>query len=227
MGKFDVRTIDIPLDELENIDDMFFRQIQMRREKAMKKFSAQVEETRERIFSNVKAQGIFLSCNIAKVEGDDIHLEGGVVITNNLLADLFRTSEEMVFCAITVHGYDVLEEKAKDGFDMLFLDGWGTAVAECGHVWMKDRIREELEQDGFYCTSSWSPGQHNVDIKLQKELFAVLHPEEIGITLGDSFMMHPKKSISSFIGVSRDKDVQQMRSCDFCPHRDTCPSAYV
>lgn len=227
MEKNKATKIDIPVNEIERIDDMFFSQIQMRGDKVMKKFAAQYEETKEQIFSNVSVEGIFTSYKIDKIEDNDIWLENNTKISSEMLAGLFKECEEIIVCAMTVHGYDPLEEAAKGkNIETLFLDGWGTAVAECGHVWMKEQIVKELEE-GKYATSSWSPGQHNVDIKIQKDLFALLHPEEIGITLTDSFMMHPKKSISSFIGVSRNDKVVQLRACDVCRLRDKCPSAYV
>ena len=49
----------IPLEELENINEMFFRQVQMKEERALKRFGKQYEETRNLIFSNVKAEGIY------------------------------------------------------------------------------------------------------------------------------------------------------------------------
>ena len=35
----------------------------------------------------------------------------------------------------------IVEAEETDSLKALFLDGWGTAVVEKGHVWMKERIR--------------------------------------------------------------------------------------
>ena len=227
MGRIDLQTIDIPLNELSGTEKMFFRQIQMKGEKVKKKFLKQYESTHSQIYGNVTAKGIFASVEIEKIQDDDIYLEDGSIITSAMLSKLFKNSEELLMCAVTLHGYDELEKASDNGFTTLFLDGWGTAIAELGHIWMKDQIRKQQEKKGFYLTNSWSPGQHNVDIKLQKDIFKWLKPETIGMELSKSYMMHPKKSISSFMGIGTDPDAESVRACDFCEHRDTCPSAYV
>ena len=227
MGKSNIHIIDIPLEELENMEEMFFRQIQMERRRVMKKFSQQYNVTRHQVMSGVTAEGMFRSVKIEKKEEENIYLEGGTLISSRMLSELFKSSDEIIVCAMTLHGYDQLEAESDDNLITLFLDGWGTAAAECGHVWMKEQIRGMMEKKGRYLTSSWSPGQHNIDIKLQKEVFELLQPEEIGMELTDSFMMHPKKSISSFIGIGSDENAGKIRACDFCERRETCPSAYV
>lgn len=144
-----------------------------------------------------------------------------------MLSHLFSKAEEIVFTATTVLGYDELAEKETDSLKQLFYDGWGSAVAECGHTWLRNQIKTKLAGTGVCVTFPWCPGQHEVDIRLQKELFALLKPEDIGITLSSSFMMHPQKSVSSFIGIGHDVEMETLRACDFCGLRETCPTAYA
>lgn len=226
MGTVKRTIINIPFNELEGIDDMFFRQIQMKKEKVMRKFVGQHESTRESFFSGVSMQGVFESFAVDRIEGESIYI-GDTVISSRMLSELFADASEIVLFAGSLKGYDELEKNETDNLNVLFFDGWGTAAVEKGHVWMKERVKEICSDAGLYSSNSWSPGQHNVDIKLQKELFRLLMPEEIGITLTDSFMMHPKKSISSFAGIGENSEMQDIRACDFCSHRETCPSAYV
>ncbi len=40
----------------------------------------------------------------------------------------------------------------------------------------------------------------------------MLRPESIGITLTESFMMHPKKSISGFIGGGSDENAEKNKT---------------
>lgn len=221
------KVVDIPLEKIENLDSTFFRQVQMNQEKAMRKFKGAYEETKKNIFDNIKMKGLYQSFKIIEKNEENIVLEGGKILQSRKLAEAFEKSEELVLCAVTLSGYDPLETKENDNVTMLFLDGWGTAISECGHVWIKGQLKKELEKEGVYCTCSWSPGQFHVDIRLQEVLFELLKPEEIGIELNKSFMMHPKKSISSFIGIGKDPNIDLIRACDFCEYRDTCPDAYV
>ena len=66
-----------------------------------------------------------------------------------------------------------------------------------------------------------------MNIHLQRPVFRMIGPEAIGITLNDTCMMYPKKSISGFFGIGTEADIEHIRACDFCERRQTCPSAYA
>ena len=85
MGKSDIHKIDISLEELENMEEMFFRQIQMERSRVMKKFSQQYNVTRHQVMSGVTAEGMFRSVKIEKKEEENIYLEGGTLISSRML----------------------------------------------------------------------------------------------------------------------------------------------
>lgn len=228
MGLVEKKIIQIPLDGLENVEPIFFKQIQMDEKKARKKFGTFFDETKERIYADLKSEGILDSFKIDRIEGDKVYLEGGEYIPSKMMARVFEKSEEIVICAVTMHGYDQLEASAGDEFMReFFYDGWGTALAESAFAWLKKQVKDELLEREIYSTCSWSPGQHNVDIGLQRLVFRMIQPEEIGIKLNDSCMMWPKKSISGFFGIGREKNIEAIRACDFCEHRETCPSAYA
>ncbi|MFQ5822943.1 MAG: vitamin B12 dependent-methionine synthase activation domain-containing protein [bacterium] len=66
---------------------------------------------------------------------------------------------------------------------------------------------------------SYSPGYCGWHISGQKKLFQYLHPERIGISLNDSFLMSPLKSVTGVL-VSGKKDIHFFESnysfCRFC-----------
>jgi hypothetical protein len=63
---------------------------------------------------------------------------------------------------------------------------------------------------------AYSPGYCGWHISAQKKLFEALHPETIGITLRDSFLMEPLKSISGVL-IAGDRSIHQIdNSYDFC-----------
>jgi len=219
--------IKVPFDELKGVEDMFYRQVQMEEDRLMRKFYKQYLETKELCYSKLEAEAIYSSLKIEKIKDDVIYCEKGIQIPNHMLAEVFNESDQICIFAETIHGYEDLEKENDNVINQLFLDGWGTALAECGAVWLKEQITELLKTKKIYTTCSWSPGQHSVDITLQHVVFNFLHPEEIGIELNKSCMMHPKKSISGFIGLGNKKDNELKRACDFCEHRENCPSAYV
>lgn len=216
----------IPLEVLTDVDEKFFRQIQMDGDKVLKKFKSIYESTKAEAYKKLKGECLYASFKIDCMDDGVIYLEQGETIKSKMLTQAFEKSEELIICAITMSGYEEMEEASDDFMNTLFYDGWGTAFADCGYAWLKNHIAEELKPKGYYATCPWSPGQHNVDIQLQKLVFRLINPEEIGITLNSSCLMHPKKSITGIFGISKEEDVTKMRACDFCEHRETCPSAY-
>lgn len=65
-----------------------------------------------------------------------------------------------------------------------------------------DRFCAELQSDGKNIKPRVSPGYGDLPLEMQKQIFAVLDcPRKIGLTLNDSMLMTPTKSVTAFIGV--------------------------
>ena len=62
-------------------------------------------------------------------------------------------------------------------------------------------------QDMTGTTARFSPGYGDLPLQTQRELFAVLGCDKrIGLTLNDSLVMSPSKSVTAFIGIGRGSD---------------------
>ena len=67
----------------------------------------------------------------------------------------------------------------------------------------------------------FSPGYGDLDINVQSEIFSVLDcSKRIGLTLNDSYLMSPSKSVTAFAGISSDKTEKTNDKCDFCGKSD-------
>ncbi len=65
-------------------------------------------------------------------------------------------------------------------------------------------------------TLAYSPGYCGWHISGQKKLFEYLHPEKIGITMNDSFLMIPLKSVSGVL-ITGKREIQKFNNdFDFC-----------
>jgi hypothetical protein len=63
---------------------------------------------------------------------------------------------------------------------------------------------------------AYSPGYCGWDVSGQRALFEFLRPEEIGITLGDSCLMQPLKSISGVLVVGAGRIHRFHPTYSFC-----------
>jgi hypothetical protein len=80
-----------------------------------------------------------------------------------------------------------------------------------------DHLPEELRRSKELKAQYYCPGHCGWHISGQAKLFQALHPEEIGMTLRPSFVMHPFKSISGIL-VAGDLTIHQFQpGFSFCP----------
>lgn len=63
------------------------------------------------------------------------------------------------------------------------------------------KVREMYAAEGLCTTSRFSPGYGDLPLELQRNIFHALNCGRIGLTLNDSLMMSPSKSVTAIIGI--------------------------
>ena len=104
-------------------------------------------------------------------------------------------------------------------------DAVGSAVAEALADRLHDHIGAQMARHGWRITNRYSPGYCNWSVAEQHRLFALLPPQFCGITLGESALMHPMKSVSGVIGVGTAVTHADYL-CDVCGVRDCTYRAF-
>lgn len=85
-----------------------------------------------------------------------------------------------------------------------------------------DAFNEDMQQDflkqGLYLRPRFSPGYGDLPLDLQKDIFRILDCQrKIGLTLNESLLMSPSKSVTAIIGVSeqcRNSSGSKCKSCN-------------
>ena len=219
--------IDIPVARVKGIDELFGRMLKINTADVPAKFRKVYDETKDIAYRQFTMQCLYASYAVESMDKESIRLENGVLLESDLLADVFHDSVALGFIVVTLTGYDAIDATEENMLRKLFLDNWGTAFIECADKWAMQSIAMGLEKEGFFITHSFSPGQNDIPIQMQTLIFETLHPEDMGVTLNEQFMMHPKKTVSGIFAIRSEKDEQSVRPCDLCERRDTCPTAYV
>lgn len=122
----------------------------------------------------------------------------GRAITDRI-RDLFAKNEFVLGNALDV--------AASEGTDRIshFLEGY-----------FFEQLTSRADCKSGLTVFAYSPGYCGWHISAQKILFKALHPETIGITLRDSFLMEPLKSISGVL-IAGGRDIHHIdNSYDFC-----------
>lgn len=66
---------------------------------------------------------------------------------------------------------------------------------------INNRIKELALHEGFKTKPRFSPGFGDVPLQIQKDFFRLLPCTKIGLTLMDSLIMAPEKSVTAFVGL--------------------------
>jgi hypothetical protein len=98
------------------------------------------------------------------------------------IAKLFRSNEFVVGNFL-----DAAASEGTDRISHLLEDRFSSLLSNENRIMSHDKVL------------AYSPGYCGWHISAQKALFAVLRPEQIGISLRDSFLMEPLKSISGVV----------------------------
>jgi len=110
-----------------------------------------------------------------------------------------------------------------DSLGGMLLDVMGTVALASAGIRLKDRLEtDEIAPRGLSMTAPFGPGQCRWDLRDQKALFMLVDAGSIGVTLDDSCLMNPKKSVSSVVGIGDEQALLNLTSCDICD-RPRCP----
>ncbi len=86
-----------------------------------------------------------------------------------------------------------------------------------------DRLRRQTEAEGLWLRPRFSPGYGDLSLACQRDFLRVLKAQKnIGLTLTDSGMMVPVKSVTALIGISPVPTACHRQGCEVCDKTD-CP----
>lgn len=109
-------------------------------------------------------------------------------------------------CGTIGAGFDAFHRRVSvgSGVDALIAQAIGAALVEKLMDETEAEIREELAE-GESLRPRYSPGYGTFPLAAQRELLALLDaPRAVGVSLTDTLLMVPSKSVSAVIGVTRE-----------------------
>ena len=76
-------------------------------------------------------------------------------------------------------------------------------------------------QSGYQTRPRFSPGYGDFSLTAQRDIFRVLDcPRRIGLSLNESLLMSPSKSVTAIVGLSQKKEPCQKRACGACRQKN-------
>lgn len=170
-----------------------------------------------------------------KEEGEESVLSfGGIETGSRDLARNLKGCTEVYIMAVTLGpGPDRLVRRASVGrmSRALIYQAAAAAMTEAWCDEINERIRSEAARDGLYTRPRFSPGYGDLPLSVQKQISGLLNmPKEIGVSLTESLLMTPSKSVTALIGVSLEpaspgRGSPKAGKCGSCTARESCPYA--
>ncbi len=151
-----------------------------------------------------KSKPIAIIEECSKADFKDIYLGEGQNAAESPLSHIIKKAEKLHLFAVTIGG-EITKEINKH-FDQnefpigSFIDSGASLTADNIVAVLESRVANQST------TLAYSPGYCGWHVSGQKKLFQFLRPDKIGITLNDSCLMTPLKSVSGVL-VSGPSDI--------------------
>lgn len=149
---------------------------------------------------------------------------GGITLTGNSITEHLSGCSDAVFMAATLSSQGdtmIAKAQARSMTDALITDALASAGIE--QICNKAELLIGQELKDKYMTWRFSPGYGDLPIDLQEDILKVLDTQrKIGLTVTDSSVLIPTKSVTAIIGISDKPLKRTQQGCAFCNMRDCC-----
>ena len=183
-----------------------------------------IEEVLQELLRVVKPRNLYQSYE-CEIHDSEIRLwneaqDGAVVFYSKKLADNLAQCDKVMLLAATL---GIEADKLLQRYEIMNM-AKASAAQACGAACMEaycnlvqEQIREQELADGFYLRPRFSPGYGDLALEAQKVIFDCLQcSKRLGLTLTDSLLMYPTKSVTAFIGITKNKQGCHIARCSSC-----------
>lgn len=135
-----------------------------------------------------------------------------------ILRQLHGSEAYALFIATAGVAYEAYQHRLTEEGDMVrvfIADSLGSVIAEKCADLMEQHLQTSIDKLGWYHTNRFSPGYCGWHVSEQQSLFPLFDGHTCGVTLTDSSLMVPIKSVSGIIGLG--KEVRRLDyTCGLC-----------
>lgn len=153
-----------------------------------------------------------------------VTLQGVDFITGPVIASAMKNADKYALFVCTIgSGFDEYINKIKEEDDILRMfvaDAVGSVLAECTVDLLISKLKSSANAQGWNISNNYSPGYCSWSLTDQRKLFSFFPEGITGISLNDSCLMHPVKSVSGIIAVGQNV-VKKPYACAIC-NQESC-----
>lgn len=189
-----------------------------------KEVMKRIETAEEEIFSSLSCRACFLVCDI-KVADRTIDFGTFSVTSSSLAKNLQNCRQAVLFCATigAVADRVIAKYSRLSPSQAVIAQAAGTVAIEKWCDLFEKRLSKTYQAEDKFLRPRFSPGYGDFSIRYQKDLFSALAcSKHIGVSLTDSLMMTPTKSVSAVIGIGSEQTNCHKGGCENCENRENC-----
>lgn len=168
-------------------------------------------------------KSVYRIFDLEQEDGETVRF-GRLTVKSKSLGKNLRGCDKIVLFGATLGiGVDQLLSRTSktDMAKTVVLQACAAALLEEYCDECQDRIRQEMESEGRYLRPRFSPGYGDFPIECQRDLVRMLDcAKSIGLTLTESCMMAPSKSVTAVIGAGRAAVRCHRQGCESCEKLD-------
>ena len=189
----------------------------------------------ERGYNLFEPKGIYSPVKIKQISfsGGRVDLKNGFSLNfSNSIINLLKGTNYLILGVVTIGSS--LENKVSEFFTQgeypraIALDAVGTVAVESLSRYIRNLVCQEAKEQYFKTTRYFSPGYGDWDISQQKDIFKIIPTNKIEVSLTESCMILPRKSLSWIIGIgkrviisSKERDACKICKAKNCQFRKT------
>lgn len=168
-----------------------------------------IDEASDELLHLIKPKSVHqeLTCVVA----DDLTVNLGslTIKSKNLAKNLKGCDSAIIFAATIGSSADTLMKRYSitNLAKASVIQAAGAALIETFCDSLEDSIRTEASRRGLYLRPRFSPGYGDLSLEHQRDFFNILEcNKRIGISLTDTCLMIPSKSVTAIIGLSKTRN---------------------
>jgi hypothetical protein len=162
---------------------------------------------------------------VTAVRHNRVALEGGAALTGSLITEHFGGADRVAVMLCTIGGGldEAVRRVSPDNLSLaLALDAAGSAAVHALSAAACNEVEGEAAAAGLRTSLPLSPGLEGWDVGTgQREIFSIIDPALVGVTVSSGMEMRPLKSETIAVGIGADMVIKGA-ICDYCDMRDTC-----
>lgn len=171
--------------------------------------------------ANVKSVYQFFPCDTKKECNIQI---GTMEIKSKNLSKNLKGCQEVALFGITLGvGVDILIRRymVTDMTKAVVAQACAAVLLEEACDELQEEIRKEKAKEQLWIRPRFSPGYGDFDIHHQKDILRMLDThKKIGLSMTDSYMLTPTKSVTALIGICEEEMQCHKTGCESCMKLD-------